>query len=183
MSQAFAENFVQYLQSIQSDRGKMATLRKGLIENQAQATWPLLNRFINYDNPYQIKAIQTVAGLFAHHPKTTNTGNIGSLCFLLLDSKEKQDIASGETGPVSRNFQYALAANNDEIFPRVRRLILRIKAKGEDIPVNYVQLADDLLSWNSFKKDRIKLAWGKEFWKVHAEAEHTEADKEISNND
>lgn len=31
MRQAFTENFIRYLQTIQNDRGKMATLRKGLI--------------------------------------------------------------------------------------------------------------------------------------------------------
>ena len=92
MSQTFAEAFVQYLQSMNGDRGKLATLRKGLIENQAQATWPLLSRFINFDSPYQIKALQTLAGLYAHHPKNTSSGNFGSLCRQLLGSEEKQKI-------------------------------------------------------------------------------------------
>ncbi len=171
MSQTFTEGFVQYLQSIQNDRGKLAILRKGLIDTQAQATWPLLSRFINFDKPYQIKAMQTVAGLFAHHPKVTHLGNFGSLCYLLLDTDEKQKMTKGESGPVSRNFQYTLAANGDEIFSRVRRLVLRVKR--DDIPVNYIQLTHDLLDWKSNKKDRIKLAWGKEFWKVDAEARNS----------
>lgn len=164
MSQTFAENFVKYLQGMADDRGKLATLRKGLIENQAQATWPLLSRFINFDRPYQINALQTIAGLFAHHPKHAGSGNFGSLCHQLLDTDEKQKIAQGESGPISRHFQYALAANGAEIFPRVRRLVLR--AKKDAIPVNYIQLIKDLLGWqSSYKKDRIKLAWGKAFWK------------------
>lgn len=168
MSQTFAENFVKHLQSMYGDRGKRATLRKGLIENQAQATWPLLSRFINFDNPYQIKALQTVSGLFAHHPKNTNSGNFGSLCQQLLDMEEKQKIVQGESGPISRHFQYALAANGEEIFPRVRRLVLR--AKRDEISINYIQLVEDLLNWqSSYKKNRIKLEWGKAFWRVTAE--------------
>jgi CRISPR type I-E-associated protein CasB/Cse2 len=170
MSHTFAEGFVKYLQSMDGDRGKLAILRKGLIENQAQATWPLLSRFINFDRPYQIKALQTVAGLFAHHPKKTSSGNFGSLCHQLLDMDERQKIAQGESGPISRHFQYALAANGEEIFPRVRRLVLR--AKKDEISVNYIQLVDDLLGWQSlYKKNRIKLAWGKAFWKANAETE------------
>ncbi len=181
MSQTFTEGFVQYLQSMQSDRGKLATLRKGLIENQAQATWPLLSRFVNFDKPYQMKALQTVAGLFAHHPKNANTGNFGRLCYQLLDSDEKQKMAKGESGPISRNFQYALAANGDEIFARIKRLVLR--AKRDEIPVNYVQLTQDLLNWNSYKKEKIKLAWGKEFWKVNAGEEVAETADEGSSDD
>jgi len=186
MSQTFTEGFVQYLQSMQSDRGKLATLRKGLIENQAQATWPLLNRFINFDNPYQMKALQTVAGLFAHHPKNANKGNFGSLCYQLLDSDEKQKMAKGESGPISRNFQYAIAANGDEIFARVKRLVLRAKSNKKPIPVNYVQLTQDLLNWNSYadyKKEKIKLTWGKEFWKVNTGNDSAEIANEGASDD
>ncbi|MBL1275627.1 MAG: type I-E CRISPR-associated protein Cse2/CasB [Ectothiorhodospiraceae bacterium] len=181
MSQTFTEGFVQYLQGMKSDRGKLAILRKGLIENQAQATWPLLSRFLNFDKPYQMKALQTVAGLFAHHPKNTNTGNFGKLCYQLLDSDEKQKMAKGELGPISRNFQYALAANGDEIFARVKRLVLR--AKRDEIPVNYVQLAQDILNWNSYKKEKIKLEWGKQFWMVSAGEETVEAVSEGNSDD
>ncbi len=181
MSQTFTEGFIQYLQNIQSDRGKLATLRKGLIENQAQATWPLLSRFVNFDKPYQMKAIQTVAGLFAHHSKNTHVGNFGSLCYQLLDADEKQKMAKGESGAVSRNFQYVLAANGDEIFARVKRLVLR--AKRDEISVNYIQLTQDLLNWNSYKKEKIKLSWGKEFWKVNAGKEAAETANEGSSDD
>ena len=182
MSQIFAENFIKYLQNMDGDRGKMATLRKGLVENQAQATWPLLSRFINFDRPYQIKVLQTVAGLFAHYSKNTSNGNFGSLCYQLLDKDEKEKIAKGETGPISRHFQYALAANGDEIFSRVRRLVLR--AKKDEIPVNYIQLADDLLGWqSSYKKNRIKLSWGKTFWKANAEKEEEKPESKGGAND
>ena len=181
MNQTFTESFIQYLINMQNDRGKMATLRKGLIENQAEATWPLLSRFINFDNPYQIKALQTAAGLFAHHSKNTDTSNFGSLCYQLLGKDEKAKIARGESGSISKHFQYALAANGDEIFARVKRLVLR--AKRDDIAVNYVQLTDDLLSWNSYKKDRIKLTWGKEFWKAYSGNETAENDNENISND
>ena len=182
MSQTFAENFIKYLQNMDGDRSKMATLRKGLIENQSQSTWPLLSRFINFDRPFQIKALQTVAGLFAHHPKNTSSGNFGSLCRQLLDKDERQKIAQGESGPISRHFQYALAANGEEIFPRARRLVLR--AKKDEISVNYIQLVDDLFGWqSSYKKNRIKLAWGKAFWKTNAEMEEEKPESRGGAND
>lgn len=167
MRQAFTENFIRYLQTIQNDRGKMATLRKGLIENQAEAAWPLLSRFINFDQPYQIKALQTAAGLFAHHSQDTDKGNFGSLCKQLLSDDERAKIAKGESGSISQHFQYALASNGDEIFARIKRLVLR--AKRDEIAVNYSQLTDDLLNWNSYKKAKIKREWGKEFWKAYSD--------------
>lgn len=182
MSQKFSEDFVQYLTNLAGDRGKLATLRRGLIESQAQATWPLLSRFMNFDNPYQIKALQTVAGLFAYHPRNTDNGNFGSLCYRIVDTEEKQKIAQGESSPISRHFQYALAANGEEIFPRVRRLVLR--ARKEETPVNYIQLTDDLLGWQSpYKKDGIKLKWGKEFWKMSAGIEEETSDDKGGAND
>ncbi|MBU4318738.1 MAG: type I-E CRISPR-associated protein Cse2/CasB [Proteobacteria bacterium] len=165
MSQTFTERFIQHLQDISGDRGKLATLRMGLIDNQAHATWPLLSWFMNFDKPYQIKVLQTVAGIFGHHPKPTDKGNFGSLCRQMIDEDEKDKIAKGESGPISRHIQYALAADGEEIFPRVRRLALR--AKRDEIPINYIQLTEDLLGWQSpFKKDKIRLAWGKAFWET-----------------
>lgn len=182
MKASFTETFIQYLQSMVGDTGKMATLRKGLIENQEQATWPLLNRFVNFDNPHQIKTVQTIAGLFAHHPKDTHTGNFGSLCHQLMDEDEKQKIADGESGPISKHFQYVLAADGFEIFPRVRRMVLR--AKKDEIPVDYIQLTNDLLGWqSSFRKEKIKLAWGKSFWKVSTEKNDNESESEAPAND
>ncbi len=183
MSQTFTENFVQYLQSMQNDRGKMATLRKGLVENQAEATWPLLSRFIDFNNPYQIKALQTAAGLFAHHPKDTHTGNFGSFCYKLLSDDERDKIAEGGAGSISKHFQYALAANGDEIFARVKRLVLRAKRSEIPVSVNYIQLTNDLLNWNSYKKERIKLAWGEGFWNINSDKESVEIDKENISND
>ncbi|NNF99387.1 MAG: type I-E CRISPR-associated protein Cse2/CasB [Desulfobacteraceae bacterium] len=182
MSQTFAEGFVQYLQGMDGDRGKLAILRKGLIDTQAQATWPQLSRFMNFDRPHQMKALQTVAGLFAHHSNHTIKGNFGSLCRQLLDSDEKQKIAQGESGPISRHFQYALAANGEEIFARVRRLVLR--ARRDNIPVNYIQLLKDLIGWHAdYKKNRIKLAWGKAFWIVDDSKDDEKPESEADDND
>ena len=181
MSQSFSEGFIQYLQNTAEDRGKMAVLRKGLIESQSHLTWPLLFRFLNFDNPYHTKALQTIAGIFAYHPKSTVQGNFGTMCHKMLDAEEIEKIAKGESGPISRHFQYTLAADGEEIFPRVRRMVMR--AKRDDISINYVQLTKDLLDWrSSYKKDKIKLNWGKAFWKSAAQTETESAESEVSEN-
>jgi len=181
MRKAFADNFVKYLQGMAGDRGKRAALRKGLIENQAQVTWLLLSRFLDFDRPYQMKTLQTVGGLFGHNPNNTSTGNFGTLCHQMLDEDERQKMAQGEAGPISRHFQYALAAQDEEIFPRVRRLVMR--AQKDEIPVNYARLTDDLLGWqSSYRRERIKIEWGKEFWKVKAVPEAKTEESEVEEN-
>lgn len=182
MSGSFTEDFIQHLKGIGKDRGKLSTLRKGLIENQSQATWPLLSRFMKFDSPYHIKTLQTVAGIFGHHPVTIETGNFGNICYKMLDEDEKQKMAKGESGPISRHFQFVMAADGEEIFPRIRRLLLR--AKRDEIPVNYVQLTEDLLGWqSSYKRNKIKLSWGKSFWKTNHEAENGMNEMEVDKND
>jgi len=159
---------IEFLKRNQNDRGKMATLRKGLITHQAQYTWPLLHPYGGVGHQYQARVIQTIAGLFAHYPNNTDKGsNFGDICRQLLDDDEVKKIKEGESGSVSKHFQYVLAADAEEIFARVSRLVRR--AKRDDIPVNYQQLQDDLTGWNSYRKEGIKTRWGLQFWTIHAE--------------
>jgi CRISPR type I-E-associated protein CasB/Cse2 len=158
---------IEFLQRNKNDRGKMATLRKGLIAHQAQYTWPLLNPFGGVGYQYQARVIQTIAGLFAHHPTNTDKGNFGDLCRKLLDDNERENILKGESGSISKHFQYVLAADGEEIFARVSRLVRR--AKRDDIPINYQRLLDDLTGWESYRKDGIKTQWGLAFWTTHVE--------------
>lgn len=182
MSESFSGNFIRYLEEIGKERSNLATLRKGLVENQSQATWPLLSRFMNFDSSYHIKTLQTVAGVFGHHPVTSETGNFGNICYELLGDDEKQKMDKGESGPITKHFQFVMAADGDEIFPRIRRLLLR--AKREDIPVNYVQLTEDLLGWqSSYRRYKIKLSWGKSFWKAVATPEEDQEKSEVNNYD
>jgi len=60
---------------------------------------------------------------------------------------------------------------------------LVLRAKRDDIPVNYIQLAKDLFAWqSSYRKDKIKLAWGKEFWIVSADWEVEKPESEADTN-
>jgi CRISPR system Cascade subunit CasB len=163
---------IEFLVRNQNDRGKMATLRKGLITHQAQYTWPLLNPYGGVGHQYKARVIQTIAGLFAHHSNNTDKGNFGDLCRQLLDDDELKKIKEGESGSVSKHFQHVLAADGEEVFARVSRLVRR--PKRDDIPVNYQQLLDDLSGWENYRKEGIKTQWGLHFWTIHAE-ESTDA--------
>lgn len=50
-----------------------------------------------------------------------------------------------------------------------------MRAKTEDIPINYIRLTDDLLGWQKqYKRERIKLEWAKEFWKINSNKDEDE---------
>jgi len=167
---------IEFLMRNKDDRGKMATLRKALIPHQAQYTWPLLHPYGGVGDKYKARAIQTIAGLFAYHPNNTDKEeNFGNLCRQLLDDDEIKKMREGESGPISKHFQYVLAADGEEIFARVSRIVRRAKRSDSPLPVNYQQLLNDLTDWNSYKKEWIKTDWGKSFWTIHAE-ESTDAE-------
>ena len=95
------------------------------------------------------------------------------MCHKLLSDDELKKLAQSDgIGPVSRRFQHLLAAEGDEIFDRVVRFVLR--AKAQDIPVNYEQLYKDLLDWE-YHTDWVRVRWAQGFWtpKVELEAEET----------
>lgn len=137
-----------YLRRLKSDRGAMADLRCGLSPSSAKRAraWPLLARVGGIDNA----RIETVAGLFAYHPKETSTGNLGTTCKWL----------AAENNSFDARFQRLLACDWDEIWERVRPVVLAAKPKG--IPVNYEGLYVDLYYWG----DKVKARWAREYWVV-----------------
>ena len=144
--------FLDYLEKRKQDRGVMADLRCALIPAKRFRAYPYLARFGGIDSP-NARVIQTIAGLYAHHPVTASTGNIGLLCSRMCSKEEDRT-----TGAMAKRFQYLLAASREEICERIIRIILR--AKAERLAVNYQQLYTDLLYWN----DRVKTRWAAAFW-------------------
>lgn len=145
-------DLIDYLIRKKDDRGIMADLRCGLIESKKYKAYPYLGYFGGIDSK-DADVIRTIAGLYAHHPTLTATGNMGDLCKKLCGRDE--DLVKG---PIAKRFQYLLASSRDEICDRVTRIVLR--AGKEGIPVNYVGLYDDLKRWN----DRVKTQWAASFW-------------------
>ncbi|MCI0349733.1 MAG: type I-E CRISPR-associated protein Cse2/CasB, partial [Acidobacteriales bacterium] len=126
-------------------------------------------RFGGIGDTHLARTIQTVAGLYATHPEETSDGDFGALCRKLLSEDEHKQLATAEgVGPISRRFQHLLAAQDEEIFNRVVRLVLR--AKSEDIQVNYERLFRDLLNWR-YRAERVQTDWARSFWAPATEVE------------
>lgn len=143
------------------NKGIMATLRCGLVENTQMRAWPLLARFDGMGSTQRARAVRTVAGLFAVHPENCHEGNMGTVCRRLCGSDEKPwevgESGSAAPGPVGRRFMHLLNADREEICDRVCRLVRQAGSRG--IAVNYAALERDLTEW-----PRAREAWAAEFW-------------------
>ena len=66
----------------------MATLRCGLVESTEMRAWPLLAHLDGIGSSQRARAVRTVAGLFALHPRDCSSGNMGTVCRQLCGSDE-----------------------------------------------------------------------------------------------
>ena len=151
---------VQWLRTQKERRGVMAQLRCGIVSGKQQRAWPLLARFDGIEG-HKGEVIRTIAALYAAHPDESTSGSMGSVCRKLCSADERSD--DEKPGPIGMRFQHLLAAETAEVCPRVVRLILRAKVQG--IPVNYMQLQEDLLQWELPQKRRyVQERWAQQFW-------------------
>ena len=157
-----SSKLLAFLREHRDDRGVMASLRCALVDGKRQRAWPLLARFQGIGSDFRALAVQLIAGLYASHPEECDEGDLGSTCRAFLREDERLMIDSkGEPGPVSRRVQHLLAAEGEEVFPRVLRLVLR--AKAENVPVNYGRLLEDFMQWR-YDPDAVRVRWARSFW-------------------
>ena len=157
---------LDYLQNLKArdDRGAFADLRCALTESRKHRAWPLLAPFGGIGEGHAARVVQTIAGLFAHYPLIMNNGNLGDTCRgLMSDDEWSEYLGERKAGPMTRRFQYLLAADRDEVCGRVARIVLY--AKSKDVPVNFKQLHTDLFYWS----DVVRVRWAKSFWQAEEE--------------
>ncbi len=142
--QEAAAKFLTHLRGLKNDRGAMANLRGALKPAQRHRAGPLLAPGGGIGQPIY----ETLAGLYAHHPDETRTGNLGTTCRRL----------SGELNSFDGRFRRLLTCDREEICERLAPVILAAKAK--DARVNYEQLFADLYYWS----DKVKERWAREYW-------------------
>jgi CRISPR system Cascade subunit CasB len=139
-----AEKFLNFLRQLKNDRGAMADLRRALTPIQRYRAWPVLARFGGINKP----RFEIIAGLYAHHPEETSTGNLGTTCRQL----------SGEYHSFEGRFRRLLCCDREDIYGHIRPIVLAAASKG--IRINYKQLFTDLSYWG----DSVKARWATEFW-------------------
>jgi CRISPR system Cascade subunit CasB len=139
-----AKRILGYLRKLKEDRGAMAELRCALSPTKLPRAWPLLGRLGGIGN----SRIETIAGLFAHHPDETTSGNLGTTCLRLKKAFDSRDT----------RFRRLLGCDWEDICTMVRPVVLAAKSKR--IPINYETLFADLCYWG----DNVKARWAKEYW-------------------
>lgn len=155
-----ATRLLQYLRRLKNDRGAMADLRCALSPARLPRAWPLLARVSGIGDP----RVETVAGLFAHHPEETFVGNLGTTCRRLATQNTSFD----------GRFRRLLSCDRDEICERLRPVVLGAKAK--EVRINYEELFADLRSWD----ERVKVRWAREYWATPKGEEATLAASEVA---
>jgi hypothetical protein len=133
-----------------------------------------LVRFNGVGDGYKEKVIQVIAGLYAMYPVNCGSGNFGGVCKALMGDDEITKLINGEEGPLSKRFHHLLAADGHEILDRVIRFVMRIKNLPAQPPICYKKLHEDLMDWQTYKKDKVRTEWAKSFWSVYTETEEGE---------
>lgn len=175
-AQKRAEKLLKFLSDRSEDRGIMADLRCALVDGKRHRAWPYLGYIGGIGDTHSERAVQTIAGLYATHPPKNKPPerDFGAMCRKLLSDEERKKLDTAEgVGPITRRFQHLLAAEGEEIFDRVVRFVLR--AKAEEIPVNYAELFEKLYYWQwPDGADRVKTDWARSFWTPQVQKEGDE---------
>lgn len=152
--------FIGYLQSLAEggDRGALASLRRGLGQPPGTVAdmYRYVEPFLGQERSVGFKesAFYLVAALFALHPLSTGSGNMGT--HMRASDPENK---SGDA--LERRFTALLAAHSDDLLDYLRQAVSFLKSK--DVPINWNQLLWDLQKWNGEDR-RIQKDWARAFW-------------------
>lgn len=160
-----AARFVEALRRAQNDRGKMASLRRGLSPATVMDAWPVVAAMGGQIGQPGESVHVDIAALFATHPQEAKARNFGETCrdIALADSSDNSIPESHE-----RRFRRLLACDQAEDLSGQLRTWIRLAA-GKGVGVNYEGLFDDLAWWSS-SADRIRVRWARSFWRAGLEA-------------
>ncbi|HOW64247.1 MAG TPA: type I-E CRISPR-associated protein Cse2/CasB [Candidatus Paceibacterota bacterium] len=151
-----AADFVGALRRACNDRGKLATLRRGLTENPRLHVdaWPVI---ASLGGDIGQPAYVAIAALFAIHPDESTARSFGETCRRLAQGDSK-DIAKS----FEHRFRRLLACDSvEDVIGQLRSWIRLAASKG--IGVNYESLFADLWNWPWYSDD-IRIKWAKAFW-------------------
>jgi CRISPR type I-E-associated protein CasB/Cse2 len=151
-----AAEFMGRLRKVCNDRGKLAALRRGLVDNprlQVDA-WPVIAGLGgDIGNP----TYMAVSALYASHPNESEARNFGETCRRIAKGDGNDIVDSME-----KRFRRLLACGEqEEVIQQLRSWIRMAASKG--VNVNYESLFADLWNWPWYAEN-IRIKWAKSFW-------------------
>lgn len=176
--------FVKYLYSLSEtgNRGALADLRRGL--SGPPGTSPAMYQYVapwvpdEARNTWRESVYYIIASLFSYYQAggdgktlSTDKGNFGDHCRNL---KDKQD----QSASFEARFSGLLKAHRDDL-PVLLQQIMGL-LKGEDIPINWDQLFNDLQYWNA-NGQFVQRNWANGYWKYQPKNQ-SETEQSIEEN-
>jgi CRISPR type I-E-associated protein CasB/Cse2 len=160
-----AAHFIGGLRRLRHDRGKIAALRRGLIDNprlHVDAYPVVAGLGGDIGNPI----FTAIAALYATHPEEATCRNFGETC---------RRIAMAHSGAIEEStegrFRRLLASEStDDVTSQIRSWIRLAASKG--VAVNYESLFADLWNWRFYAED-IRVQWARAFWQAGEVEEQT----------
>ena len=137
----------------------MANLRRGFSPATEHYVWPYLARFCSLENEHERMVFATVAACFGFHPEHTDEGNFGTTLNRVACSRQ------GAENPLEAfepRFRRILSASTVQDICQQLRSLVQL-AKGSNVPINYVQLLNDLLCWEQNSRE-IKIQWAASYY-------------------
>lgn len=141
-----------------NDTRVRAVLRRSLAFDPGQfpAAYPYVEPFLNGDdNAWHRSVYYLVAALWAAHWKPCGGGtklSIGKAC--------AQHMHLSGSASTEKRFIAVIDGDSDQLPYRLRQLIALLK----DYPIDFGQLLQDLLYWNSSRKS-VQYKWARDFYR------------------
>ena len=148
---------VTYLKGLAdgNDRGALAALRRGL--GQAPWTVPEMHRHIARYLPegwgWYHRCLYMVATLFASHPASGGSGNLGDAFRAIAQATRSESIEA--------RFMALLKAHPDDLFDHLRHAVAL--ARSKEVRIDWDRLLRDLRNWNDDGR-RVQRDWARAFW-------------------
>lgn len=152
--------FISYLQSLKQPekRGALAALRRGLGRSPGSTPemFPYVIPFLQESPPpWKENAYYLVASLFAFHPESSSSGNMGD--------HMAQARREGHEEALERRFTALLSAHPEDVPNYLRQAVSFLKSKN--VPIHWTQLLNDLQRWGHPEYgDQIRKRWASAFW-------------------
>ncbi len=149
--------FVGALRRACEDRGKRASLRRGLSPSTVMDAWPVVAGLGGDIGQPGESVFVDIAALFASHPEESSARNFGETCRRIAQDGGKEIADSFE-----RRFRRLLVCGNVADVTSQLRSWIRLAA-SKNVGVNYEGLFADLWNWPWYADD-IRVKWARSFW-------------------